>query len=1012
VKLLIISGHVPGDAAALQRLARARALVRAALASGHRALLVHPKGCRSVLVEPSLPGAVEAIEIDLDQLARREVLDGIVGDWAPDAMLALGLSAALAVGQLGPGPPCAIDFDDGPWSADWRPLMPWDLGSEVDFWHRLIWAMDRADFVSCADTVARDALAAMLAVRGRVAALAQEGFGPQLISDPAAGSGRWSEWLRHPAARPAAPRLMGAAEIIDAHRAAAALDRLAGLERRPLVRLAGTARSFARTLLRGGRRSADELLGALVLPALALSSARLWLSGAHRRRPVAAELDLEELEERLGRRPRLLVVMPYRIFPQRHGGAARLFGLLRHLSAKCDLYLLRFDQRGECRLERRELEKYCKRVDYHHWIVPPCEPSPRVLLPKYAWLFADERAAWRIRRLVESEQIDVVQLEYVEMAQYEPAAGAASVILVEHDLAYRSLARQRRLDLSARFADRRYHASTWRDLLRLFRYEMRACRAADEVHLMSVVDAERLARRLPAGSRLRVVPNAIDTARFAPPDPSPPRAAALFIGNFENLPNRDALEWLLEAIWPHVRAALPDASLTVIGARMPLELAERDGQQGVRIVGEVEDPVPAYHRHQVLLVPLRAGSGTRLKILEAFASGLPVVSTRLGAEGLEVEDDRHLLLADDVAGFAAAVVALLGDEPRGRRLAAAARRLVVASYDVARAAELNYAAVLELAVARGPRPDDEALAPLPPITPPTLDVSVVIPTRAGGALLGRVLAAIAAQRTDHSYEVICVDSGSPPAELARMRAAGARILEIPPRSFNHGRTRDHGAAHARGRVLVFLNQDAVPADDQWLERLVAPLFGVVAPAAAQGGIREFPDGDPEARRRFFWQSGGPRFNFTSESAGWIARQGGIGFSTVNCAIRREVWREIPFGWLPILEDKLWQQTATEREHRIVAVDAAIVFHTHGYDLRTLVARSVAEGSGWRWVGERYRLRRALADAFGRAILRDWWLAARQGRLRGAAELFFPWVRALSLWWGNRGAARALRRGAR
>lgn len=1009
MKLLILSGHVLGDAAANSRLARAQGLLRSARADGHRILLIHPRGCSALFAEPFPTGAVETLEVDLDQLARREVIDGILGDWAPDAVVALGLFAALAAGQLGAGPPCWIDFDDGPWSPDFHPQLAWGIDRDVDLWHRLVWALDRADRISCADPVAREALAAMLALRGRFAAFPERRSAPLLIADPAA-DGPWSDWLRQPARRPEAPRLMGFAEILDATRAAASSASVAQLESRLPMRAARVAGNAAGWVVRVLRRGARELHGALVLPWLALSGAALWLSGARPpSRPLGGAPDIAELEQRLGRRPRLLIVMPYRIFPQRHGGAARLLGLVRNLGQKCDLYLLRFDQRGECRLERRELEKYCKRVEYHHWIVPPSEPPPGAALPKFAWLFADERAAWRIRRLVESARIDAVQLEYVEMAQYEPAAGAAPVILVEHDLAYRSTARQRRLDLSGRFADRRYHASTRRDLLRLLCYELRACRAADELHFMSVADAERMARRLPAGSRLRVVPNAIETARFAAPHPAPPRADALFIGNFENLPNRDALEWLLQEIWPRVRQALPTAGLTVIGARMPEALRAHDGQHGIRIVGEVEDPIPAYHRHRVLLVPLRAGSGTRLKILEAFAAGLAVVSTRLGAEGLDVEHDRHLLLADDVAGFAAAVAALLGDAARGERLAREARGLVVASYDAARAAELNYAAVLELAVARATHAPDEGPPP-PPRIAPTLDISVVIPTRAGGPVLERVLAAIAAQKTARSREVVCIDSGSPADDLTRMRASGARIVEIPPQSFNHGHTRDLGAAHARGRVLVFLNQDAVPADEHWLERLTAPLFTAVPPAAVQGGIREFPPGDPEAQRRFFWESGGPRFNFTSESGGWIARHGGIGFSTVNCAMRREVWEEIPFGRLAIMEDKLWQQTALEREHRIVAVDEAMVFHTHGYGLRTLVRRSVAEGSGWRWIGERYRLRQALSDAFGRAILRDWWQAVRRGQLRGKAELLFPWARALALWWGNHQAARALRRG--
>ncbi|MEO8275484.1 MAG: glycosyltransferase [Thermoanaerobaculia bacterium] len=1025
MKLLILCAQVAGESTASRREARTRALLDAALGAGHRTLVVHPRKPQSWLACPPLPVAVELLSADPDALMSREFLDGVIADWAPDAILALGLSAALAVGQLGAGTPCAIDIDDGPWLPGFRPILPWGTDREIDFWHRLLWALDRADFVSCADSRTQDALAGMLAVRGNFAAYSADRSGsaatpcliPNVASDGAARLDsqdspdlcRWLEWLRQPAQRPRKARVMGFAEIADAVRAAGAAAQVAALERRGTVRFQTAVRRTAKAAMRKVRRGLGRLQEALTLPWLAMSTARLWLTGGRPpARPLAGGSDVEALERQLGRRPRLLLVMPYRIFPQRHGGAARLLGLLRNLSAKCDIYLLRFDQRGECRLERQELEKYCKRVEYHHWIVPPTERPAGVILPHYAWLFADERAAWRIRRLVASEQIDVVQLEYVEMAQYEAAAGEAPVILVEHDLAYRSTARKRRLDLAARFADARYHASTRRDLLRLLRYELRACRAADEIHFMSADDAGRMAQRLPSKSRIRVVPNAIETARFAPPDPPPSRAEALFIGNFENLPNRDALEWLLEEIWPRVRTLLPKASLTVIGARMPPELRARDGQNGVRIVGEVEDPIPAYHRHRALLVPLRAGSGTRLKILEAFAAGLPVVSTQLGAEGLEVEADRHLLVADDPTKFAAAVATLLGDPDLGERLAGEARRLVVAGYDAARSADLNYAAVLELAVARGALPVDAPLPSLPPGSA-AVEISVILPTRSGGPLLERVLTAIAGQQTDRRREVVCIDSGSSPAELERMRALGARVIEIPPQSFNHGRTRDLGAAHSIGKVLVFLNQDALPADFQWLDRLTAPLFAAVPPAAVQGGIGEFPPGDASVPRGFFWNSGGPKFNFTRESAGWISRFGGIGFSTVNCAIRREVWQEIPFGRLAIMEDKLWQQTAVEREYRIVAVEEAAVLHTHGYDLRTLVSRSVAEGSGWRWIGERYRLRQALGDAFGRPVMREWWRALRHGRLRGASELFFPWLRSLALWWGNRGAIRALHR---
>ncbi len=957
------------------------------------------------------PGAsttLTELVLEPDQFAARIPLDGIVREFAPDAILALGLGTLPAVAQLSPGVPCWLDLDADPFDRASRPALPWGEDRELDFAHRLVWAIDRVDAVSCPDAQVQRTVHGLLAVRGILPGADQGVFAPQIISDDGEGIEPLVAWLRDPRSRPPAARVMGQPEIVDFVRARDSTARVAELERRVAIRLGRQARAASRKLARGAAAALDGLVAAARLPRLAAAYPKLAKrAGPLPQRSVdeGEPIDVDALELRLGRRARLLLVMPYRIYPPRHGGAVRLYGLLRQLAERCDLFLLRFDQRGECRLERNELERFCRRVDYHHWVVPPASPPRSSLVPRNAWLFQDERAAWRIRQLVESESIDVVQLEYAEMGQYAMAAGAAATILVEHDLAYRSLARRREVELSERFADRRYHGASWRDLLRLYRYEIRACRAVDEIHTMSVEDARHLAAHLPTSTRLRVVPNAVDCARLAPPEPAPHREGALFIGNFENLPNRDALEWLLEAIWPRVRARQPEISLTVAGARMPAEVAGLEGSEGVSVIGEVDDPAFVYHRHRVLVVPLRAGSGTRLKILEAFAAGLPVVSTRLGAEGLEVEDGRHLLLADDEEGFAAAVARLLTDETLGRRLAESARQLVRGRYDVSSTAQLNYASVLQLACRGEGVPTPVAL---PPLAPPTLDVSVILPTRSGGRLLERTLAGVAGQATGRSFEVICIDSGSPPEELAAMRAAGARVIEVPPASFNHGRTRDLGAAHSRGRVLVFLNQDAVPADANWLERLTEPLFAAVPPAAVQGGIREFPPHQGDAPRRFFWDSGGPRFNFTRESQSWIARHGGIGFSTVNCAMRREIWRAIPFGWMPILEDKLWQRTAVEREHRIVAVNEALVHHTHDYDLPGLLERSRAEGEGWRWLGERYRLRDALRDAGRPSVWREWWRGALRGELGGWAGRLFPVVRPLALYWGNRRASRAWR----
>jgi len=1003
VRILIVAEDLESDSAAHG--ARRASLARKAAEVAQRAILVCGAPAATRLDAETRAGFERVLAMDVDSLLHQIALDGVVREFEPRAIVALGGQAAVAAGQLAAGVPLWIDFDQDPFVTPSWAALPGEADPGLWYAHRLLWAIDRADVVSCSDAVVRRALAAALLLRRQGGASAAP---VDLASDPESVPETFVGWCRAPVRRPAVGRILGQAEIADWVRSSALERELGRLAHRLSGRSARLAARLAAGLQRAARAASDRAAAAVRWPGLALRCLGLRLGARLRSRRSTmhvAEPDASSLQ--LGRPPRVLVVMPYRVFPPRHGGAARLLAQLRALAGRCEIHLLRLDQRGESRVERDELEKYCRRVEFHHWQVP-ARGAPRAgALPPNAWVFADEALAWRIRRWVATERIDVVQFECAEMAQYLPAAAPARTILVEYDIAFRSLARRRELDLARRFDDRRFQAADLRDQWRLFAYEVASTRRADEVQMVSAEDARTLAALQPDGfRRLRVIPNAIDVAAFVPPARGPAaRSGVLFVGNFEHLPNRDALEWLLRDIWPRVRERDPAARLSVAGARLPESARTWQGRDGVEILGEVEDLAALYWRQRVVAVPIRAGSGTRLKILEAFAAGAPVVSTTLGAEGLEVEGGRHLLLADGAREFAEQVVRLLRDDGLASTLSAAAANLVRERYDVAQSSELAYASIARLA-ARGPGASPAAvpaIAPGPPVA-----VSVILPTLDGGVLLRRTLDALGAQQFADGFEIVCVDSGSPAADLEAMAAAGARVIRIDQRDFNHGATRDLGARASRGRVLVFLNQDAVPADERWLERLTAPFTAPVAPAAVQGGIREFAGDDPRAPRRLYWDSGGPRFNFTRESRNWIARHDGIGFSTVNCAIRREVWEKIPFGWMPILEDKLWQARAREREYRIVAVPEAAVFHTHDYDLGGLIRRSWAEGEGWRRLGERYFLRDALADAFDPGVWRDWQAGRRARRLRSSAEWLFPFARPYGLWRGNRAAAREIR----
>jgi glycosyltransferase involved in cell wall biosynthesis len=145
-------------------------------------------------------------------------------------------------------------------------------------------------------------------------------------------------------------------------------------------------------------------------------------------------------------------------------------------------------------------------------------------------------------------------------------------------------------------------------------------------------------------------------------------------------PNEDAILYFIDAILPAIRACVPTASLTVVGRNPSSRLRAAAQGAGVTVTGTVDDVRPAIAAGAVYVVPLRVGGGTRLKIFEALAMGKAIVSTSVGAEGLPLVPGRHFVSADDPAGFASAVVTLLGDAERRRTLGQAGRELVTQRY--------------------------------------------------------------------------------------------------------------------------------------------------------------------------------------------------------------------------------------------------------------------------------------------------------------------------------------------
>jgi glycosyltransferase involved in cell wall biosynthesis len=220
---------------------------------------------------------------------------------------------------------------------------------------------------------------------------------------------------------------------------------------------------------------------------------------------------------------------------------------------------------------------------------------------------------------------------------------------------------------------------TWLHSRMMRLWEPRQAMRFDRCLAMSERDRRRL---LAASPRLRVevVPNGVDTQLLKPLPPHIGRPALIFVGNMQYRPNIDAAMELRHRILPLVRREAGPVEMWIVGTDPPPEVRQLAGD-GVHVTGRVNDVQPFYQRSSVCVVPLRAGSGTRLKILEAMALGRPVVSTPVGCEGLEASDGEHIHVAHGPDEFALKTVQLLTDEGLRRSTVESAREMVVARYD-------------------------------------------------------------------------------------------------------------------------------------------------------------------------------------------------------------------------------------------------------------------------------------------------------------------------------------------
>jgi glycosyltransferase involved in cell wall biosynthesis len=383
---------------------------------------------------------------------------------------------------------------------------------------------------------------------------------------------------------------------------------------------------------------------------------------------------------------KILMLTPQLPYPPQQGTSLRNYNILRGLLINHEVDLLTFGPSDSTTLAHSNLAG-CNELS----VVPYPERTLRYRLvrlvtdrrPDIAHRLHSSAFDLELVRMLRNSSLnnrdpyDIVQVEGLELANAIPLIRKLSptsrLVFDSHNAESELQRRSFQTDLSS---PRRWPAAGYSFVQkgRLRKYEAWACATADWVTAVSEQDRAQLLEIAPT-STITVVPNCIDVADYAKkPEAIMIDISLVFTGKMDYRPNVDAVLWFADEIWPLINHQVPGVTWAIVGQQPHPRLRSLNSQSGITITGWVEEVLPYISAASVFIMPFRVGSGTRLKLIEAMAAGKAIVSTQVGVEGFVVQNKKQLLIADEPAAFARAVLSLLSSDTERERLGKAAQQ--------------------------------------------------------------------------------------------------------------------------------------------------------------------------------------------------------------------------------------------------------------------------------------------------------------------------------------------------